>query len=139
MKTKMILPKPCPRVSRNERTPRVNPGKELLLLRASPFVVVAFNLAFVVGGGRSAHIGITLYCVVFYLQLKKGFPSSIKIKRRLTTEGAKNVTMPEPAEDTAIEITPKQPPVLSRVQSIVQEINRATTSRVGGRNKKKKE
>ena len=44
--------------------------------------------------------------------------------------------MSEPAEDTAIEITPKPPPVLSRVQSIVQEINRATTSRVGGRNKK---
>ena len=44
--------------------------------------------------------------------------------------------MPEPAKDTAIEITPKPPPVLSRVQSIVQEINRATTSRVGGRNKK---
>jgi len=45
-------------------------------------------------------------------------------------------TMPEPAKDTAIEITPKPPPVLSRVQSIVSEINRATTSRVGGRNKK---
>ena len=44
--------------------------------------------------------------------------------------------MPEPAKDTAIEITPKTPPVLSRVHSIVQEINRATTSRVGGRNKK---
>ena len=44
--------------------------------------------------------------------------------------------MPEPAKDTAIENTPKAPPVLSRVQSIVQEINRATTSRAGGRNKK---
>ena len=44
--------------------------------------------------------------------------------------------MSEPAKDMAIEIAPKPPPVLSRVQSIVQEINRATTSRVGGRNKK---
>ena len=45
-------------------------------------------------------------------------------------------SMSEPAKDTAIEIAPKPPPVLSRVQGIVQEINRATTSRVGGRNKK---
>ena len=45
--------------------------------------------------------------------------------------------MPEPAKDTAIEITPNPPPpAVTRVQSIISEINRATTSRVGGRNKK---
>ncbi|CAL6432348.1 unnamed protein product [Bathycoccus prasinos] len=44
--------------------------------------------------------------------------------------------MSEPAEDTAIEITPNPPPpTVSRVQSIVANINR-TASRVGGRNKK---
>ena len=45
--------------------------------------------------------------------------------------------MPEPAKDTAVEITPNSPPpAVTRVQSIISEINRATTSRVGGRNKK---
>ena len=45
--------------------------------------------------------------------------------------------MSEPAKDTTIEITPNPPPpAVTRVQSIISEINRATTSRVGGRNKK---
>jgi hypothetical protein len=48
-------------------------------------------------------------------------------------------TMSEPAKDTAIEITPNPPvPVASRVQSIVENINRAS-SRVGGRNKKEED
>jgi hypothetical protein len=47
--------------------------------------------------------------------------------------------MSEPAEDTAIEITPNAPtPTVSRVQSIVANINR-TASRVGGRNKKEED
>ena len=47
--------------------------------------------------------------------------------------------MSEPAKDTAIEITPNLPvPVASRVQSIVANINRAS-SRVGGRNKKEED
>ena len=56
----------------------------------------------------------------------------------MNNRGAKNVTMPDPAQDTAIEITPKPRASSVPIPRIVAEINRVA-SRVRDRNKKEEE